>query len=194
MRNAFPLSPSLFLPQKLRGTCGRRALHVPLGRGGGLGLIIRLKGSRVLVSTLIAPRSPLLAQAAWHCCAARIGSASQTVASQPLASRALVASQLVCFADSVLRASVSASHSSFTVRHCCQSARSTFIVLCRWAVHGYGIRTTPQYSTLECSVLASGISAGFDAALGHYPFTPILLRANLLWWPVRALRRGGTGG
>jgi len=119
-----------------------------------------------------ATQSPASTGCVAHCCAARTGSASQTVASQPLASRALVASQLVCFADSVLCASVSASHSSFTVRHCCQSARSTFIVLCRWAVHGYGIRTTPQYSTLECSVLASGISAGFDAALG---LTPLLL-------------------
>ena len=140
-----------------------------------------------------ATQSPVSTGCAAHCCAAGTGSASQTVASQPLASRALVASQLVCFADSVLRASVSASHSSLTVRHYCHSARCT-TVHCRWAVHGHGIRNTPQYSTLERSVLASGISAGFDAALGHYPFTPILLRANILWWPVRALRRGGTGG
>ena len=38
----------------------------------------------------------------------------------------------------------------------------------RWAVHGYGVRTTPQHSTLERSRLASGINAGFDAALVHY--------------------------
>ena len=114
-----------------------------------------------------ATQSPASTGCVAHCCAARTGSASQTVAPQPLASRALVASQLVCFADSALRASVSASHSSFTVRHCCHSARCTS-VLARWAVHGYGNRTTPQYSTLGCSSrAASGISARLQCCLGE---------------------------
>ena len=115
-----------------------------------------------------ATQSPASTGCLTHCCAARTGSASQTVAS-----RALVASQLVCFADSALRASVSVSHSSLTVRHCYHSARCTR-VHCWWAVHGYGIRTAPQYSTLERSALAPGIGVGFDAALGRYPFNLLL--------------------
>ena len=67
MRNAFPLSPSEDLPSETARTEPGAVpdLHVPLGRCGGLGGSRGVKGSRVLVSTLIAPRSPLLAQAAW---------------------------------------------------------------------------------------------------------------------------------
>ena len=140
------------------------------------------------MSTLIEPRSPLLAQAAWPIAAlrARTGSASQL-----LALRALVASHLICFADSALRASVSASHLSHSPS--LLSFRETrTMVQGRWAVHGYGIRTTPQYPTLGCSGDASIWYQCWECFLLPL-LLAILLRANILWWSDRALRRGGAG-
>ena len=143
---------------------------------------LKRPGSRVLVSTLIAPRSPLLAQAAWRC-AHWVCFADSCFATTRFASSR-------CFATRLLRRSGAARQCQFLTLLSHSPSLLSFREMHYGAVSVGSTRVRhpyysgAQYSTLERSVLASGISAGFDAALGHYPFTPTLLRANVLWWPV----------
>ena len=124
-----------------------------------------------------------------YCCAARTGSASQL-----LASRALVASHLVCFADSALCASASASHSSLTVRRCCHFARP--VLWCKVGGQYTGTASVLLRSVLRWGAVetpAFGISAG-SAPYCLYSYIYCCGPIIILWWPGRALRRGGTGG